>query len=261
MVVRVSIADVIRGTRARVACSPRTSHEAEASRPIVHPPAVAPTRTRRHRICAVLAAVVVAGCAATAQIDLASQVRTGLRDTGGIRAIHYDAPWMRVRNTSFGPEKFLPIEAPVKQVKDRFLSTATRDLGLTNVRMIDQPRPADIYAIMAPPIGQLKREFGSGLVFDFYSPLFEIWQAYAPFPWSPRRYLFGTMVRARLIRLDDSTILWQQACLLNGLTPEERTAGEWKANDFALVKTVAERQARYCADDLVARFLREDRSR
>lgn len=69
------------------------------------------------------------------------------------------------------------------------------------------------------------------------------------------------MVRARLIRLDDSTILWQQACLLNSLTPEERTAGEWKANDFALVKTEAERQARYCADDLVARFLGEDRSR
>lgn len=188
MVLRMSSADVIRGTRARVARSPRPGHETEASRPIVQPPAVAPTRTRRHRLCSVLAAVCLAGCAATVQIDLASQIRTSLRDTGEIRAIHYDAPWMRVRNASFGPEKFLPIEAPVKQVKDRFLATATRDLGLTNVRMIDQPRPADIYAIMAPPIDQLKREFGAGLVFDFYSPVFEIWQTYAPFPWSPRRY-------------------------------------------------------------------------
>jgi len=50
-------------------------------------------------------------------------------------------------------------------------------------------------------------------------------------------------------------------CLLNSLKPEERTAEEWKANDFALIKTEAERQARYCADDLVARFLGEDRSR
>ena len=208
----------------------------------------------------VLAASLVAGCAATAQISLDPQLRQRLGEMGEIRGVHYYAPAaMRVvssRNLQWAEtDKFLPVEAPVKRVKDRFLAAVSQELGLTKLQIIDQPRGARISVFMAPPIELLKSEFRHGLVFDFYTGIWELDRMYQPLPFATPRYRFVTIVRARLIRLDDSTILWQQLCLPAGLKPEERTLDEWLANDYALLHAEMEREAQYCADDLVVRFL------
>src|SRR5262245_6866713 len=109
---------------------------------------------------------------------------------------------------------FLPVEAPVKAVKDRFLAAVSQELGLTNLKIIDQPRRTRVWELIAPPIDPLKSEFGGGLVFDFYSPVWTLNRVYRP-PWklfATPRYAFLAFFRARLIRLDDSSILWQQMC-------------------------------------------------
>lgn len=219
--------------------------------------------TTRYRICSMLAALLVAGCAATAQISLDPQLLPRLRDMGEIRGVHYFTPWggaMRIvssRNVTWSyDDEFLPVEAPVKSVKDRFLARISQELQLTNVQVLDQPHGvAKIGPLMAPPIELLKEEFIRGLVFDFYTGIWELDRVPELLPSGTPRYRFGTYVRARLIRLDDATILWQQFCLPADLKPEQRALNEWLANDFALLRAEVERQVQYCADDLVARFL------
>ena len=196
------------------------------------------------------ATLVIAGCAATTQISLDPQVRQRSGEMREIRAVHYDTPAAVVAR-SFN----LQIEAPAKAVKDRFLGTVSQGPGLIKLEIIDQPRPANFSRLMAPPIDLLKRDFGRGLVFDFHAPVWALSPVYDPL-WflTARRYGLSMMVRARLIRLDDSTILWQQACL--HVKPEgPRTLDEWIANDYALFRTAEERQAQSCADELVGRFL------
>jgi len=187
---------------------------------------------------------------------------------GEIRAVHYSScpdcggrPEGLPVFTSMDPNMtrpagYLPVEAPVKAVKDRFLAAVSQELGLTNLKTIDQPRQTRVWELMAPPIEPLKSEFGGGLVFDFYSPVWTFNRTYQP-PWER---LFGTpryglvaFFRARLIRLDDSSILWQQIC--GSGSKQGRTLEEWAANDYALLHADIAQGERSCADKLVALFL------
>ena len=86
--------------------------------------------------------------------------------------------------------------------------------------------------------------------------MWALFRAYDP-PWrlfATPRYGFAAWVRAPLIRLDDSSILWQQMCG-SGASKQARTLEEWLANDYALLHADMEQAARSCADELVARFL------
>ena len=134
------------------------------------------------------AASVVAGCAATTQISLDPQVRQHLGEMRDIHAVHYNTPAARVLTRGEGlvarlSDGFLPVEAPVKAVKDRFLAVVGHQLALMKLEIIDEPRQARISPLMAPPIDLLKREFGGGLVFDFYAPVWELAPVYQPL-WS-----------------------------------------------------------------------------
>src|SRR5215813_13383513 len=206
----------------------------------------------------------LAGCAATSKISLDPQVRKRLGEMGEIRAVHYNTcpdcagrpeglPVVTKADPNMArPAGYLPIEAPVKAVKDRFLAAVSTELGLTNLKTIDQPRHTRVWALMAPLIDPLKSEFGGGLVFDFYSPVWTLNRTYQP-PWerlvSTPRYAFLTYVRARLIRLDDSSILWQQMC--GAGAKQGRTLEEWASNNYALLHAELEPAARSCADGLV----------
>ena len=98
-----------------------------------------------------VAAALIAGCAATAKINLDPQVRKGLGELGVIRAVHYSPcsgcggrreglPVNTSMDPNMGrPAGYLPVEDPVKAVKDRFLAAVSQELGLTNLRIIDQP--------------------------------------------------------------------------------------------------------------------------
>ena len=213
-----------------------------------------------------LGAATLTGCAATATIDPDREIVRRLPEMGEIRGVHYFAPaGMRVLASSStvpsSRDEFLPVEAPVKPVKDRFLARVHETLGLRHLQIIDAPRGARVYPLMAPPIELLKETWSRGLVFDFYTGLWELAPVYRPLPLGPRHYRFVLMVRGRLIRLDDSTILWQQLCLLRGFKPEERTLDEWRANDFAALRAEMQREIELCADDLIAGFLGNRRER
>lgn len=206
------------------------------------------------------ATLIAAGCAATTQISLDPQLRQRLAKMGEIRAVHYNTSAAVVRARGDGVvarlnDGVLPVEAPVKAVKDRFLAVVNQELALMKLTIIDEPRQARISPLMAPPINLLRREFGRGLVFDFFAPMWELAPVYQPL-WStaPPRYALQFFVRARLVHLDDSTILWQQMCL-RASGKQVRTPAEWLANNSAQLYADMDQAAQSCADELVVRFL------
>src|SRR5262245_4510893 len=103
-------------------------------RALVFKPSTVPiSRAVRCLMSLTVAGSLIAGCAATSKISLDPQVRRHLGEMGEIRAVHYSScpdcggrPEGLPVFTSMDPNMtrpagYLPVEAPVKAVKDRFL--------------------------------------------------------------------------------------------------------------------------------------------
>ncbi|PYN10680.1 MAG: hypothetical protein DME05_26610 [Candidatus Rokuibacteriota bacterium] len=103
-----------------------------------------------------------------------------------------------------------------------------------------------------PDASHLKRTFGRGLAFDFYSP----WRYLSTGGGS----LGGPLtVQARLVRLDDLSVLWADSCSFDAGSFPNPLLFTRIANVEQLYTPTALARAAGCADTLVARLLGTDR--
>lgn len=183
------------------------------------------------------------------------------------------------------------IADPVREVKARFVDALPTNLGLKNLRIIDQP------ATSYEPY-QLADSFGSAVALDFITSLWTLYRERSFNPFAADRYYLRYAVHARLLRLEaskyhgepqspavarllrseDSKILWQASCVSMGgeftytrnsvqqlvysmnagdiprRGGQPYTLKEWTANGAALLKGRLNEVADACAQALLADF-------
>jgi hypothetical protein len=148
-----------------------------------------------------------------------------------------------------GPRNAVLLAAPTRRIKERFLSSLRAVLGPHEIRNVAdarftyfEPRRQE------PDAAHLRRTFGRGLAFDFYSG----WRV---LPAAGGLVTTGKQtVRARLIRLDDLTVLWADECTFEpGPLPPPPTWPRTVGAD-GLYTPAALARADRCADALVAAF-------
>ena len=137
------------------------------------------------------------------------------------------------------------IDDPIVRVKERFLFTLEKEYNFENIRSIKEP-------YSSAKLAELKMIFREGLVIDFKTT--RIGLNYYPSSWS--HYHIDYQVRARLIRLEDSKILWQGVCRFVEKDPKTSpTMDELTADNGALLKTKLDEAADSCGKELVTQFL------
>lgn len=203
-----------------------------------------------------------------------------LKNAPEILAIHYD----RYRNADVffaSPQQpdhlrqFLAkLEAktanPLSAVKDQFLSSISNTFGIHNVRVVEEPRfsktitnPHAFYWSVRKTIrsteddlNQLKRTFREGVAVDFYTHKWWL----IPYPKDEAHYRFVYSVEARLVRIEESDVLWKGVCNIVEENPAEQrlTLYELMSNALALKDGIA-KAAEECAADLIFQFTGKQR--
>lgn len=142
------------------------------------------------------------------------------------------------------------LQDPSLQVKTRFVSVLTADLGLTTIRRVEQPFPKD-------DTSNLRGALGTGVVIDFKTTK---WSYFLNLPgegiqFMPKsRYGVKYDVRARLIRLDDAKILWEAVCQYWEDPKRSVLLEELEANNGAILKTKFSEAAEFCFNGFRTQF-------
>jgi len=194
-------------------------------------------------------------CVTPPRIPAAAESISALAGEPRIVAVHYhdlgtrgplrdDAGIVRVRSVQMA--------APTGLIQDRFVQSIRSRLGLPQIRSVPEPRFAYSPRGLVPDASHLKRTFGRGLAFDFYSP----WRYLSTGGGS----LGGPLtVQARLVRLDDLSVLWADSCSFDAGSFPNPLLFTRIANVEQLYTPTALARAAGCADTLVARLLGTDR--
>jgi hypothetical protein len=126
------------------------------------------------------------------------------------------------------------LEDPVSRMKHRLVSSLESRLKLTNVTAVSAPLRDD-------DIETLKRDFESGVVLDVRTV-----------KWGIDNNRGSYKARARLVRLADSSVLWEATChdLVPGKAGPTRTRAALVANHGELLKSELREAADACADQL-----------
>lgn len=133
-------------------------------------------------------------------------------------------------------------EDPIQQVKERFLSSLQRELGLTNLRAEQFGRSQD-------DPEQLREELGEIVVVDF-----KTLDCKRGSPEGGPEQLTAYTARSRLVQLENSQILWQGMCEFSEVKQEDSLEGA----PVTLKERSTEAVVHRCADQLVAQFLGEE---
>lgn len=132
------------------------------------------------------------------------------------------------------------IEDPAPRVKDRLVAVLHRDFGLNNVRSVpDSPESDDAET--------LRSRYESGVVLDVRT-----WN------WGLDNYRASYQARARLIRVTDGTVLWQETCKSFVADRGKRAPSmdTLLANGAELLKGKLRDAADGCAEELAASLRR-----
>jgi len=199
----------------------------------------------------VLLIILISGCSSLGQIPLNPGTREQLKSYREILIVHYHPlPALLVNRGLYSDSSTLPLEDPLLRVIERFSHDLSAELGISSFRMIEKNR-------LSRDISVLKMAFGTGMVIDFdtthwwLNRIRTLRGLFINSDMDP--YALTYEVRARLIRLDDSKILWQNTCFISDRNPQ--IWGELEANDFSLLKKERLDTADACAQELIDYFL------
>ncbi len=225
------------------------------------------TNNRRQRFMGISAVMLVAeltiaGCAGQ-QARLTAENRKSLSSQPEVHAVHhspsrvftYESTGYSAASALFTPllaiaqvyegtglQRDLRLEDPVQRAQDRLVSKLQAHFNVTNVHVVPDPPKND-------QIATLKQVFQKGLVLDIRTMNWGLDNSRAMYS-----------ARARLLRLEDSTLLWQATCkYVADATLPSPSMASLKANDGELLKTKLLDAADGCADQLSAWAIAEDR--
>lgn len=145
------------------------------------------------------------------------------------------------------PSQGAAVADPARTVQDHFVASLGFELGLTNLRPVEDVPPTD-------GLDEMGKAFGHGLILDFKTLHWGL--SYDPQLWTRYRVVYSA--RARLVRTDDASLTWQGVCDVSEREAASGTTmGELTATDAALLRDKLEDAARSCSEELVRQFLRQ----
>ena len=210
----------------------------------------------RRMALAVLGLAGVYGCAPRL-VGLEHDTLLRLKAEPEIRVVRYPPPMFDVVNpgnsvvgsVSGGaiavPSQGAEAADPARTVQDRFVSSLGFEMGLTNLRPLDDVSPTD-------RLDDLGKAFGHGFVLDFRTLRWGL--SYDPQLWTRYRVVYSA--RARLVHASDASLAWQGVCDASEREAVSGTTmGELMATDAALLRDKLDDAARVCSEDLVRQFL------
>ncbi len=154
------------------------------------------------------------------------------------------------------------VQDPAARVRDRVLSALQSEVGLPDVRRVELPLgrddagdPAAGRSVTADELSRLSRlraALGTATLFEFETA---DWGLGFDFQ-DPGRYGVYYSVLARLLRLEDSRVLWRAPvrCGFARKGTANPTLAEWLANQGVLLRAKLDEAADECAQQLVAHF-------
>jgi hypothetical protein len=194
-----------------------------------------------------------------ADLDLSLDPQTRERLNTNPRLIAIHSPPETSLSVEGGVSRHDPfrLEDPLLTVKDRFLTTLSEQMHLTNVQAMPAPRLHSSQMQYGVSIRELVRLYDHGLVLDFQT----LQWAFTPYgenklsQWSDWNMSTSTIlfhrVRARLIDLDQRKLLWQTTCYVH---TQQHSMQEWLSNQSQLVKDERQDLGFRCARQLVEKL-------
>jgi hypothetical protein len=180
-------------------------------------------------------------------------------------AVFYASPSQPEHLRQFLAELKAKAVNPLPAVKDQFLFAIRNSFKIHNVRVIEEPRfsktvtdpHASYWSVhkttrnTEDELNQLKKTFREGMAIDFYTHKW--W--FIPYPEDEEHYRLVYSVEARLIRIEESAVLWKGVCnIVEQHPPAQRlTLAELKSDDIARKDRIA-RAAEECTADLIFQF-------
>lgn len=228
------------------------------------------TRDRFGRLAAVVVGAVglaaIAGCAPRL-IGIDRDALLRLKDQPEIRVVRHPPPGFDLGNPGntvlgsiFGLSGGSPVAGPqgtaeiarafgltdpARTVQDRFTASLAFELGLSSLRAVDEIAAGD-------GLDDLQKAFGTGVVLDLKTVRWGI----SPDPQFGTRYRVDYAARARLIRVEEATVVWQGACDASEREAERgATLGELTADDAERLTEKFRDAAQACADELLGQIL------
>jgi hypothetical protein len=134
---------------------------------------------------------------------------------------------------------------PARTLQDRFTASLAFELGLSSLHPVDD-------AVSGDGFDDLRRAFGTGVVLDLKTVRWGI----SPDPQFGTRYRVDYAARARLVRVEEATVVWQGACDASEREAERgATLGELTADDAERLTEKFRDAAQACADELLGQIL------
>jgi len=204
------------------------------------------------------------GCA-TQNIKLSDKDRTEIKKLKKVTAFHMPSGWPSLKTPlgvlaseltlglsedwSEGQKlvhKF-KIGDPSKTLKYKFIKQLNHKKKSANFTVNNTPLVQDDLEIE-----NFKKKHKSGVVLQILPGTWQIW--YYPFNWA--RYQMWYRASAKLIRLDDSKVLWTAACKANQDNSETApTLDEITADNSNVLKGWVDKSTSQCAKQLVNDYL------
>ena len=210
--------------------------------------------------------VLVAGCAPRL-VGIDRDALLQLKDQPEIRVVRHPPPAFDLGNPGntvlgsvFGLSGGAPVAGsqgtggitrafgltdPARTVQDRFTASLAFELGLSSLHPVDEVAAGD-------GLDDLRRAFGTGVVLDLktihwgLSPDSKLWT----------RYHVDYAARARLVRVEAATVVWQGVCDASGREAEPGTTlGELTADNAERLTEQFRDAAQACADELLRQIL------
>lgn len=211
--------------------------------------------------------LLLSGCAASPPQQLAAEDLARIRQEPPITVVVHQPPPPFQQSTAFttggimfgpvgtlasmqaesaaGTETTRGIELvnPSIRVRDQFVAGMTSEFGVPQPTVRDNVNSADIE--------RLRAALGPGVVLEFRTVYWGIGTNRAN-PFRQDRFQVNIMVRARLIRLGEQKILWENMHAI--ISRDTATVQELQQNDGALLKRRLVEAADMCAKELIAKF-------
>src|SRR5215831_4247685 len=173
------------------------------------------------------------------------QVMTGTAKVGMMAGGLLGGGFAAFQTESTGDEmrKDYSLDDPILRVKAHFLTEVRTSLRLDTIDSVQTlPSSSDM--------DDLRAAFSKGTLFDFQSTNWHL----TDYPLG--YYRIEYRARARLIRRDDSRVLWEGACNFAGKEPTvSMTLDDFKANNAAILRQSLNEAPDACVQELLSQFL------
>lgn len=224
----------------------------------------------------ILSAALLAACAGPMTVPMSDSTRDELKSRAGIRAVHYAPPRLTITTAGkvllddvtlgtvpdgdYAKLYHIPDAAPA--VETALVQALEGQAGFQKLTVVDQPFARGSVGMTTGPldsIDSIKTAYGTGVVLDVGT----IYWGGMYFTTNWTRYHLGVGLQARLVRLDDSQVLWKGTCWYDSQKDGkiEPNMDELRANNGALLKKIASDAGQTCSQQLVGQLLNRDATR